>query len=131
MNHKGKGTNAERELLHMLWRNNWACVRTAGSGSMKYDSPDILTGNHGKIIAIECKVTKSSHQYFSKEEIFSLRSFSHLFGAEPYVAVKFNGNGWSFFRINSIRETEKNFCVSKNNIEDKPLSFEDVFLRKS
>ena len=127
MNHKGKGTNAERELLHMFWRNNWACVRTAGSGSMKYDSPDILAGNHDRKLAIECKVTKSEYQYFSKDEIFSLKSFSHLFGAEPFVAVKFNGTKkWCFFKTINLKETGKNYCVKRKDIDDKSISFEDL-----
>ena len=126
MNTKSKGSNAERELLHMFWKNNWACVRTAGSGSMKYDSPDVLAGNHNKKLAIECKVTKSNYQYFTKEEIFSLRSFSHLFGAEAFVGIKFNGKGWIFLKANLLRETEKNYCVAKNDAEDKGICFEEL-----
>ncbi len=126
MNAKGKGSNAERELLHMLWMNNWACVRTAGSGSMKYDSPDILAGSRNKKLAIECKVTKSNSQYLTKDEIFSLRSFSHLFGAEPIVAVKFNGNGWGFFKANNLRETPKNFCISKEDFKNNSMNFEEL-----
>ena len=35
MSTKSKGTNAERELIHNLWANGYAAIRSAGSGSMK------------------------------------------------------------------------------------------------
>ncbi len=123
MNHKGKGTNAERELLHMFWRNNWACTRCAGSGSMRYDSPDLIAGSKGRKLCIECKATSGKIQYFTKEEIFSLRSFSHLFGAEPYVAIKFNGKPWIFRKANDLRESEKSFSIRQ---DDESLAFEDI-----
>lgn len=120
---KGKGTKAERELLHMFWRNNWACTRCAGSGSMQYDSPDLIAGHGEKKICIECKSTSSNIQYFSKEEIFSLRSFCHLFGAEPYVGVRFDNKPWVFCRINKLKETKRFFCLS----EDRDTkSFEEL-----
>ena len=59
-NKKKKGTDAERDLIHIFWKNGWAAVRIAGSGSMKYPSPDILAGKNGTLYAIECKTTKSS-----------------------------------------------------------------------
>ena len=123
MNKKGKGSNAERELLHIFWRNNWACTRCAGSGSMRYDSPDLIAGNHEKKICIECKSTKSKIQYFTKEEIFSLRSFSHLFGAEAYVAIKFNGKPWIFKKANQLTETDKFFSIK---FEDDSMNFEEL-----
>lgn len=123
MNHKGKGSNAERELLHMFWKNNWACTRCAGSGSMRYDSPDLIAGNHEKKLCIECKATVSKKQYFTKEEILSLRSFSHLFGAEAYVAVRFNGRPWIFQKANRLNETEKFFSLDEN---DKNLDFYEL-----
>ncbi|MFP4656310.1 MAG: Holliday junction resolvase Hjc [Candidatus Woesearchaeota archaeon] len=123
MNHKGKGTNAERELLHMFWKNNWACTRCAGSGSMRYDSPDLIAGNHERKLCIECKATRSKIQYFTKEEIFSLRSFSHLFGAEPYIAVKFNGKPWIFKKANMLDETNKYFSI---RYESESSDFEEL-----
>lgn len=126
MNTKSKGSNAERELVHMFWKNNWACVRAAGSGSMKYDCPDLLAGNHNKKISIECKATKFNNQYFTKDEIFALRSFSHLFGSKAYVAIKFNNHEWVFLKANDLKETEKSFAVSKNFAKEKGFNFEKL-----
>lgn len=49
---KQKGTIAERELIHLFWKNNIPAVRVAGSGSMRYPSPDILAGTPLKKFAI-------------------------------------------------------------------------------
>ena len=38
MSLKSKGSNAERQLLHMFWDAGWACLRSAGSGSMNHPS---------------------------------------------------------------------------------------------
>ena len=66
MSLKSKGINAERELVHMFWGENWACLRIAGSGSIKYPSPDLLVGNSLRRLAVECKTTKDSKKYFEK-----------------------------------------------------------------
>lgn len=126
MNHKGKGTKAERDLIHKFWQAGWAALRAAGSGSMKYDCPDIIAGNHEKKIAIECKATKGNIQYLTKEEIFALRSFSHLFGAKPYVAIKFNNVEWGFFEIKMFKETGKNFAMSRERAKEKGFSFSEL-----
>jgi len=73
INKKAKGTNAERDLIHLFWKNGWAAMRTAGSGSMKYPLPDVLAGNSVRKIAVECKVTSGSRQYLTKKEISELK----------------------------------------------------------
>ena len=75
MSTKSKGTNAERELIHKLWAQGYAAIRSAGSGSMKYPSPDILTAKEGRILAIECKVTKGKSKYFEIKEIDGISIF--------------------------------------------------------
>ena len=51
MSTKSKGTNAERELIHAFWGKGYAAIRSAGSGSMKYPSPDIIAAKKGKRFA--------------------------------------------------------------------------------
>ncbi|MBW2967284.1 Holliday junction resolvase, partial [Candidatus Woesearchaeota archaeon] len=36
MNRKAKGLSAERELIHMFWKNGWSALRVAASGAIKY-----------------------------------------------------------------------------------------------
>ena len=71
MSKKGKGINAERELIHAFWKEkNWTAIRVAGSGCSKYPAPDIVAGNLLRKLAIECKSSKTNIIYIPKEEIF-------------------------------------------------------------
>ena len=129
MSRKGKGTNAERELIHMFWGRGLACIRVAGSGSSGYPSPDIIVGNNALKAVIECKVSKGKYQYFSKEEIAELRKFADKFVAEPYAAVKFNHIGWFFLELSSLEETDRNFAVTPEKAKKNGLSFEDFIAK--
>lgn len=93
---KSKGTRTERELFHLFWNNGWACTRAAGSGSTTQPSPDLIAGNQTKTIAIECKAIKGKYRQLNKEEIDQLILFSKTFGAEPWLAVRFNREAWHF-----------------------------------
>jgi len=126
MSRKGKGINAERELIHLLWRNGWSAIRVAGSGSSHFPSPDILAGNTQRILAIECKTTKSELQYLSKEKIEQLKLFGRTFGAEPVVGVKFKQHPWFFIPVDILKETNKNFVISVETAKQKGFEIEDL-----
>lgn len=125
MSTKSRGTNAERELIHKFWEKRWGAIRSAGSGSMQHPSPDILASNGKRIVAIECKMTSAEKKYFEREEIERLKEFSTLFGAEPFIAVKFLRNGWRFIKIDDLEETKKGYAIGKEKAEEKGLVFED------
>ena len=112
MNRKAKGTNAERDLVHKFWKRNWPCIRVAGSGSTRYPSPDILAGNRERMVAIECKTINGIIKYFPKEEISLLKEFCDLFGAEPWVALKFGPEQWYFLSLDDLKETNKSYIAS-------------------
>jgi Holliday junction resolvase len=101
---KRKGSEAERELVQMLWGAGFASVRIAGSGVTKFPSPDIVASNGSRILAIECKSTKHKVRYIEPEQISQLKKFSSLFGAEPWLAVKFSTD-WFFYKIEDLEET--------------------------
>lgn len=126
MSLKSKGINAERELVHMFWGNGWACLRIAGSGSNKYPSPDILTGNNIRRLAIECKVTKEEQKYFDKQSIEALQTFAGVFGAEPWIAARFKGHEWYFVSLEDLRETRKGYMISTEIAKSKGLLFEEL-----
>ncbi len=111
MSRKSKGINAERDLIHKFWKEKWAAVRIAGSGSSRYPSPDILAGNNLRKLAIECKASKEKHRYLTKDEIYELKEFSRLFGAEPWIAIKFDKEVWYFLTLDDLKETEKNYSI--------------------
>ena len=125
MSTKSKGTNAERDLIHKFWAAGLACCRVAGSGSMKYPSPDILVSKNGKILAIECKITKEKYKYFEKDEIHDLKIFSTMFDAEPYIAIKFKGEEWYFLELKYLKEQDKSFMVKLDLIKNKGILFNE------
>ncbi len=127
MSRKSKGINAERELIHLFWQTkDWSACRVAGSGSIKYPSPDILAGNRIRKLAIECKVSNNRSKYFSKEEIGQLKGFANRFGAEPWVAIKFSKNQWYFLNIEDLKKTPAGYALSKGIAKSKGLIFEEL-----
>ncbi len=124
MNTKAKGSNAERELIHMFWNRNFAALRTAGSGSMSYPCPDILVGNNVRKLAIEVKRPGKEYQHLERKQIDDLQLFSTVFGAEPWIAVKFKE--WRFLTIEDLNKTETSFSITKEIAERKGLIFEEL-----
>ena len=123
MSRKSKGINAERELIHLFWQRGWACVRVAGSGASRYPTPDIVAGRRSRSLAIECKSSRGLYQYLDDEEILQLKTFSELFGAEPWIGVRFNTLPWKFFRIQNLARTKGNFVVTR---KDQGISVDDL-----
>jgi Holliday junction resolvase len=125
MNTKAKGTGAERELIHLFWMNSWAAVRVAGSGSMKYPSPDVLASNNKRKLGIECKASKGKYQYLTKEEVKQLKEFCSSFGSEPWIGIRF-GREWYFLSLDDLKETSKSFVVSNELAKQKGLTFNEL-----
>jgi len=123
---KRKGSNAERDLVKKFWEAGWAALRSAGSGSMQYPSPDIIAGYAKKKIAIEAKFTSQTTKYFTKKEISELLYFCDKFGAEPWVAVKFDKEPWFFFPIHDLKEKDKSFAITLKDAKLQGLLFEDI-----
>ncbi|MEA3378638.1 MAG: Holliday junction resolvase Hjc [Nanoarchaeota archaeon] len=124
---KKKGTRAERELFHLLWNAKWSVVRSAGSGSSRQPSPDLITSDGKRVLAIECKALKSRVKYFNKEEIAQLAEFSIGFGAEPWIGIRFDQEGWYFMHINDIPLSRgSTYCLSFDFVQKKGLKFEEL-----
>lgn len=126
MNLKKKGTDAERDLIKKFWESGWAAIRSAGSGSMHYPSPDLLVGKNGRRLAIECKITSATKKYLPISEIHLLDYFSKTFGAESWIAVKFPKNAWYFFTLEDMNQTGKNYVATIELAKTKGLSFEEL-----
>jgi len=123
---KRKGTNAERELINMFWGRGWAAIRSAGSGSMQYPSPDLLVGKNGRRLAIECKLTVDSKKYLPLSEISHLNYFAKTFGAESWIAIKFSKEPWYFFTPEDLEPTGKNLAADIDLAQTKGLLFEEL-----
>jgi holliday junction resolvase Hjr len=126
MSLKAKGTNAERELVHMFWKTgNWVAHRIAGSGSSHYPSPDIIASNKLRKVALECKATKSASVYIPKEEVEGLRAFALMFGAEAWICVRFDRKEWYFLSLDDLNSTEQSYCANIELATRKGLLFEE------
>jgi Holliday junction resolvase len=125
MDKKRFGTAAERELIHMFWKEDIPAIRVAGSGSMRYPSPDIVAGTPLKKYAIECKAVKGEKLYIPKLEIEQLREYGLKFGAQTFIGVKF-GKDWYFLILDDLRETEASFSINTEEVRIKGLLFEDL-----
>ncbi len=127
MSRKSKGISYERELIHMFWKTGeWAAIRIAGSGNTQYPSADIIAGNAARKLAIECKSSKSDSMYIQKENIVVFREFAKKFGAEPWIAVRFNKTPWHFISMENLQQTENNIVITIENIRYKGLLFEEL-----
>jgi Holliday junction resolvase len=120
-----KGIKFERELIHRLWENGFAAVRSAGSGAARYPMPDIVAGNGEKFIAFEVKKREKMPVYLTGREVKELAMFSNLFGAEPFIAVKIPKENWRFFSIDGLKETESSYKIDEK-IFKNGLELEDV-----
>lgn len=123
---KAKGSNAERELLHMFWQKGWACIRSAGSGSMKYPGPDLLVGNLHRRMSIECKVSSSEKIYLNEHDITQLKEFSKIFDARPWFALKFKAKQWVFINIEDLDKTPSGYVADAKKAQLRGLSFDEI-----
>ena len=120
---KVKGSNAERDLVAKFWGENWASLRIAGSGSMKFPSCDVLASRDGRLLAVECKSTKKDSQYITKEQIADLHKFAGMFNAEPIIGVKFSKE-WRFYTPEVLNKTPLGHTVI--NKKDSFKTFLDL-----
>ena len=126
MSLKSKGSRAERELFHLLWKEGYAVVRSAGSGSTSQPSPDLLASNGKKTFAIECKSIKGEKKYFSFEELEQLHIFSRTFGAEAWLAIRFDNKGWFFLLAEKIPKSKgENYLLTYSHLQKEGLRFEE------
>lgn len=126
MSHKSKGISAERELIHLFWKNGWSACRVAGSGCTKYPSPDIIAGNNVRKVAMECKATRDVRQYFTRKEIDELQQFAQIFGAEPWVGVRFDRLDWYFLTTEDLGGQGEGYSVNIAEAKRKGFLFDEL-----
>lgn len=131
INKKAKGSNSERDLIHKFNDNGWVAIRSAGSGSMKYPSPDILAGNNLRRLAIECKTTADIKKYLTRKEVDELIFFAQKFGAEAWIAVRFDRMEWYFLNIEDLEQTDKSYSIDIPTAKRKGVSFEQLIATNS
>ncbi len=127
MSNKQKGSKAERELLDIFIKDNFRCVRVAGSGVMENSDCDLISGKPGQKYAIEVKSTKKTSKYITKEQMNNFIVFSEIFGLVPVIAVRFNRIGWFFLNPSDLDDSGKNWVVSMEKAREKGKRFAQFF----
>lgn len=123
-----KGSREERDLVHMFWDNKFAAMRApASGGATKKPLPDVLAGNGKKYLAIEVKTTTKDKIYIDSEKIERLLEFSDIFGAEPYIGIKFKYKKWLFVEPKNLFKTKSgNYRLDMDLAFEKGLDFDTV-----
>ena len=122
------GSREERELVKMLWDADCAAMRApASGGATKKPLPDVLAGNGSIYLAIEVKSSSLERIYINSEKIEGLKEFSELFGAVPYIGVKFLRKKWRFICLEDLHQTKNNnYRVNIDLAFDKGLDFDEL-----
>ena len=122
------GSREERELVRMLWDANCAAMRApASGGATKKPLPDVIAGNGSIYLAIEVKSSSLERIYIDSEKIDGLKEFSQIFGAQPYIGVKFLRKKWRFICLEDLHITKNNnYRVNIDLAFDKGLDFDEI-----
>lgn len=125
MKHKKKGSNAERELLLLLYEQGFACARIAGSGSSSLPSPDIIAIKNNKGYAIECKTKSGNYLNIKEKQIEELKTWETLSGHKAFVAWRISRKGWFFIHVSKLNKTKKAYSVKKEFILEHGFEFKE------
>ena len=68
---------------------------------------------------------KNDSVYIPKEDVNQLEKFAKLFGAEPWIAVRFHQTQWHFISMDNLELTERCAVITTKNIKTKGLLFEE------
>lgn len=122
------GSREERELVRMLWDADCAAMRApASGGATKKPLPDVIAGNGSIYLAIEVKSSSLERIYIDSEKIEGLKEFSQIFGAQPYIGVKFLRKKWRFICLEDLHITKNNnYRVNIDLAFDKGLDFDEI-----
>ena len=123
-----KGSAEERDLVHKLWERNFAAMRApASGGATKRPLPDVVAGNGKLYLAIEVKTTTKDKIYIDEDQIDALLEFSKIFGAKPYIGVKFKYTKWLFLEPENAERTRNgNYKVEKDFALEKGLEIDEI-----
>lgn len=123
-----KGSKEERDLVRLLWKSDFAAMRApASGGATKKPLPDVIAGNGKIYLAFEVKTTSKERIYIESGKIGGLRAFSDLFGAKPYVGIKFKYKKWLFLSPEALILTKnKNYRLDLDLALKKGLELDEI-----
>lgn len=122
-----KGSKGENELGGIFADHGYAWMRQAGSGTADRELPDIAVGNGEHFIVMEVKRWGyQDYEYVTKREVEDLIYFADNFGAEYYIAARFNRKPWQFLKKEELHETEKSYRIENLKRSKVQRLIEDV-----
>jgi holliday junction resolvase Hjr len=121
-----KGANAERELIKLFSKQDFAVLRVAGSGTNPLPCPDVVVLKKGISIAIECKAKKGQYLPISIEQINEEVGWAKMAGARFLIAWKVPRKGWVFLKVENFRKKEKNYMINLDEALKMGISFETI-----
>jgi Holliday junction resolvase len=122
-----KGSKGENELGELFGDRDFAWMRQAGSGTADRELPDIAVGNGENFIVFEVKRWGyQDYGYLTKQEVNDLIFFAEKFGAEYYIAARFNRKPWQFLKKEEMHETDKSFRIDNVKSDEILRTIEDV-----
>ena len=123
-----KGSSVERDLVHKLWEKNFAAMRApASGGATKRPLPDVLAGNGKLYLAIEVKTTTKDKIYIDSPQIDALCEFCDIFGASPFLGIKFKYTKWLFLSPDKIDRTRSNnYKIEKDVALKNGLELDEI-----
>jgi Holliday junction resolvase len=127
MSNYTKGAKGERELLSLFYEEGFVGFRAPSSGSTtERELPDVLVGNGELVFAIEVKRSGGDYEYLDEYEIEDLHYFAEAFGAEPFIAVRFDYGDWFLFEDHELHQTDGGrYRIKKENV-DKGKTISDI-----
>ncbi len=121
----------ERDLVRLLWKRGFACMRAPASGSKVKRTvyPDVVAIWRGKTLVFEVKTSEQKRTiYIPREQVEKIREFAKRAGGQAFIAVKIVGQGepWRFIPIEKLEHTSGgNFKVSLDSLE-RALTIRDL-----
>lgn len=113
---KAKGSNAERELLFLLFDKGFAVSRVAGSGSSTLPTPDIIATKNKITVAIECKTKSGDYLNIKESQIQELQIWEKLSGFKSFIAWRLGKDSWYFLEIKDLKKTIKAYSIKKDEM---------------
>jgi Holliday junction resolvase len=100
----------------------------AGSGVNDNSPADLIAGKIGrKGYTIECKSSKKTSIYISRQQIEDFIVFSNLLGLQSVIAARFNYEGWIFLSPEQLEDSGKYWVVHLKTAKEKGLKFSQFF----
>jgi len=127
MTNYSKGAKGENEIGELFAEEGYVWMRAPGSGTGNRCLPDVILGKNGHTIVLEVKRADGDEKYIylqkteEKDEVGDLMHFAEEFGADYYIAYRFDRGRWHFVLREEMKKNEKSYRC-KRDLSERSLS---------